>query len=423
MAKAGRKRNRYFVTPDGQELVGFVECPDGRFRPSGRSSPKWSGPWQLAYHRFQVWKAQQTDNGELEPLHNPIIAAGDAESERLRIRDLIATDPKQAAVYLDYPPLARLANVRDLEPSDSLTVAALGRAYLDATQGQLTAKEWANSKTWWDEFTSITGAKTVADLDRPAFCRYRDTIKAEQKKPKRSNVWTRSRYGKIKTMINYAVNESELQISAADLRCLENRSVLKQPKKPKPRPIDIHPDHIQAILKVADKWDTAAILLGLNAAYGPVDCQRLTWDMVDFKNNLIRFDREKSEHLTDEDLPRICALWDRTIRALEAIKNGHSHVFVSVQGQPAHVDTINDHFTTCRDKAKIKAGFTFKHLRKSALTAASNSDDPVVPDRQVNLLAGHSAGIKEHYVVRKNVTLACKAIERYYFPKKKRGKK
>lgn len=80
-----------------------------------------------------------------------------------------------------------------------------------------------------------------------------------------------------------------------------------------------------------------------------------------------------------------------------------------MKGTPAHIGTFNDHFVQRCDEAGIK--FTFKHLRKSTLTAASN--DPTVPDRQVNLLAGHSAGIKEHYVVRRNVQLACEAIERY----------
>jgi hypothetical protein len=47
------------------------------------------------------------------------------------------------------------------------------------------------------------------------------------------------------------------------------------------------------------------------------------------------------------------------------------------------------------------------------MTAAGN--DPRVPDRQMDLLAGHSSGIKEHYVVKKHVQLACEAIERYYF--------
>ncbi len=40
--------------------------------------------------------------------------------------------------------------------------------------------------------------------------------------------------------------------------------------------------------------------------------------------------------------------------------------------------------------AKIRRKLIFKHRRKSALTAASN--DPKVPDRQIDLLAGHSSG-------------------------------
>ncbi len=116
--------------------------------------------------------------------------------------------------------------------------------------------------------------------------------------------------------------------------------------------------------------------------------------------------------LSNEPLPRICSLWKRTIRALKAIQNSHTNVFISTQTVLAHVDTINDHFMDCCDDADIK-NTTFKHLRKSVLTAASN--DPTVPDRQISLLAGHSAGIKEHYIVRRNVQLACEAIERYYF--------
>ncbi len=65
------------------------------------------------------------------------------------------------------------------------------------------------------------------------------------------------------------------------------------------------------------------------------------------------------------------------------------------------------------ERGRIRRKLTFKHLRKSALTGPSN--DPKVPDRQIDLLAGHSAGIKEHYVVRRNGQLACEAIERHYF--------
>ncbi len=174
---------------------------------------------------------------------------------------------------------------------------------------------------------------------------------------------------------------------------------------------------MKAILAKASAWDKAIILLSLNAAYTPIDCQGLEWGMINWKSGTIRFDRTKSIALANEPLPRICSLWKRTIRALKAIQNSHASVFISTQGTPAHVDTINDHFVNCCHKAGIKGTFMFKHLRKSALTAASN--DPTVPDRQVNLLAGHSAGIKEHYVVRRNVQLACEAIERCYFGGKK----
>lgn len=427
MAKRGRKTKRSFVTPDGQELAGFVQDKDGRFRPAGHASPKWSGDWQVAYHKFKVWKSKQESGSALEPLTRwesggrASYPTGPDDPDHAMwaeyFRSRIATDPKAAAVEMDYPPLAKLADFHDLEPAESITLADLGLAYLDDKKGELTPKEWANSKTWWDEFARITGAKSVADLDRTAFRKYRDEINAERKRLGRSNVWTRSRFGKIKTMIAYAVDQGDLPIKDRDRQILDDRSILKQPKKPAPRPADFKPEQLSAMLKNADKWESALILVALNAAYTNIDCQRLTWDMVNFKDLTIRFDREKSEHLTDAPLPRICALWDRTAKALKAIKNNHTHVFLSVQGQPAHIDTINDRFTKCRDKAKVNNGLTFKHLRKSALTAASN--DPTVPDRQIELLGGHSAGIKEHYVVRKNVALACKAIERYYFGKGK----
>lgn len=294
-------------------------------------------------------------------------------------------------------------------PAPSKPLSELVDSYAEVRE--LSPRESRNSRVWWGEFQAITKAKVITDLDRESFKQYRKTIKARQ--GKRSSVWVRSRFGKIKTIINDAI--VELELTDREKSILSDRSLLKQPAKPTPKPLDISAKQMKAILKAADKWEKAVILLSLNAAYTPIDCQRLTWDMVDFENGTIRFDREKSEHLTDAPLPRICALWKRTVRALRALKqNGHTHVFLSTQGGPAATCTINDHFVALCDKASVK-NRTFKHLRKSALTAASN--DPSVNDRQINLLAGHSSGIKEHYVVRRNVELACEAVERYYFGK------
>jgi len=264
-----------------------------------------------------------------------------------------------------------------------------------------------------DEFREITKAKTVTDLQRDSFRVYRKTIRT--RKGKRSTVWVRSRFGKIKTIINHAVVEVDL--TEKEKAVLQHVALLKPPAKPKPKPVDISPKEMKVILANANDWDTALILLGLNAAYLPIDCQRLEWSMIDWSAKFIRFDRSKPEHLTERALPRICALWTRTARAIRDIKNNHVFVFLSDQGKPAHISTINDHFVQCCNRAKIGRKLTFKHLRKSAMTAASN--DPKVPDRQIDLLAGHSSGIKEHYVVKKNVQLACEAIERHYFGGKK----
>ncbi len=439
MTKPGPKGNHY--VHNRETILNLRrDKKSGRFYPVGKGSPSFGSDPEKAIHRFRLWQREQdgspppppipvTMPNSLEALDatigrdrtmipttwSPDGIETDLESirqqERDRIRNLIYSDPKRASVDLDCEPLALLANVEDLKPpAASKPLFDLLESYLDVRT--LTPTEAENSRTWWKEFRAITGAKVITDLSRDAFKKYRKTIKA--RKEKRSSVWVRSRFGKIKTIINDAA--VELDLSDTEKSILSHKTLLKQPPKPKPKPLDISAKNMKAILSKADKWEKAVILLSLNAAYYPVDCKRLTWDMVNFEKELIRFDRSKSEKLTDTPLPRICALWKRTIRALKAIKNGHSHVFLSTQKQPAATCTFNDHFVALCDKAGVKDR-TFKHLRKSAMTAASN--DPTVPDRQIDLLAGQSAGIKEHYVVRRNVELACEAIERYYF----RGKK
>ena len=429
MGKSGPKGNHFEY--QGETVVGLRrDKKSGRFFPVGKGNPSFGSDPPKAIHRFRQWIADQDGSSKSDPLAefvtnesvpkivkvlHPEISIIPPEISALArdyYRNLIYSDPVKAATELDCEPIALLANVEDLKPPQpSKPLTELCDTYLD--DKTLSPKEATNSRTWWDEFRAITKAKVVSDLDRQAFKTYRKTIKARQ--GDLSNVWVRSRFGKIKTIVNHATVEMEL--TDREKRILSDVALLKQPPKPTPNPVDISPKQMKAILKAADKWDKALILLALNSAYKNKDCHRLRWDMVNFENGTIRFDRTKSERLAKQPLPRICCLWKRTIRALKAIKNGHTNVFVSTQGQPAHIDTINDHFVKCCEKAGIGEHFTFEHLRKSALTAASN--DPTVPDRQINLLAGHSAGIKEHYVVRRNVQLACEAVERYYFGGKK----
>lgn len=437
MVKRGRTPKHYETRDKKELIVGLRrDKKSGRFYPVGRGSPSFGTDESTAIHRFKSWQAQQGKkpkpkvpvkmSSSIDALDELVYgkvpewtwSPGEFSTDlevlksawRREVRDLIYSDPKKAAVELDCEPVALLAHVENLKPPPpSKTLDELCTTYLE--DKTLSPKEAANSRTWWNEFREITKAKTVTDLQRDSFKAYRKTIRS--RKGNRSSIWVRSRFGKIKTIINHAVVEVDLTDSEKAI--LQHVALLKPPAKPKPKPVDISRKEMKAILANADNWDTALILLGLNAAYLPIDCQRLEWSMIDWRAKFIRFDRSKPEHLTEQALPRICALWTRTARAIRAIKNNHDCVFISDQGKPARIDTINDHFVQCCKRARIERKLTFKHLRKSALTAASN--DPRVPDRQIDLLAGHSSGIKEHYVVKKNVLFACEAIERHYFGK------
>jgi len=263
----------------------------------------------------------------------------------------------------------------------------------------------------------ITHAREVADLNHGALRNYRQAIENQQEKLRLSNSWTRSRFGKIKTVINYAATEMDL--SPGDRAILQLRSLLKPPSKPSPNPIDITEVELRAILEHADEWETALILTALNAAYYPVDCQRLQWSMMDWEKAVIRFDRTKATGRAKKSIPRVAVLWQRTIRALRDVRRtNHPHVFISSQGRPVENETIRRHWNTLCKKAGIERAITFGNLRDSALTAAASSISPVVPTQQYNVLAGHVAsGVDDHYIRRspRIVELACQAVENHFF--------
>lgn len=173
-----------------------------------------------------------------------------------------------------------------------------------------------------------------------------------------------------------------------------------------------------SILRCADEWETALILTALNGAYYPIDCQRLLWSMIDFGKRTIRFDRSKTLGQRMQPVPRVAVLWRRTVSALDRIRNGSLHVFLSSTGSPVHIETIRKHWKRLCKTAGIERRLTFANLRDSALTAAAGSQTPPIPIHQYHILAGHvSRGVDDNYIRRnpRIVTLACEAIENRYF--------
>lgn len=331
-----------------------------------------------------------------------------------KVTEQIRENPKRAAQKTGIEELAYLRQLKP--PAPSATLESLLTLYTEDKSPSISREELRNSKTWWNEFIALTGASRIEDLSRAKFRAYRNQILAEVKSRELSNAWARSRFGKIKTIINNAL--SELDLSKEDRAVLELRSLLKQPPKPSPSPIDITPSELRRILSKASDWETAIILLALNCAYYPIDCQRLRWDMIDEKRGTIRFDRDKAIGRAKSSVPRVAVLWRRTLMAIKKLPRDGAHVFLSEYKRPVHIETIRRHWIQLRKAAKIKRPLTFANLRDSALTAAAESTDPVVPVQQYHVLAGHVAkGVDDAYITRnpRYVETACRAIEKKYF--------
>ncbi len=448
--RPGRGRPAKFVRrSNGKEIHGLsLHKATGRYYATF-SEPRvyFGSDLRRAFRAFHYWKARAgletvtitsdtfpgPDDLKLQEFIDAKIAAGEravitiqddgtlsdevdvaADAFWTKVRDALLDDPHLAAERTGIKEIAYLERLKPPPPSKHLS--KLVQLYL-ADKPDLSPKERQNSNVWWSEFCETTGAEIVSDLGRKAFRKYRDEVKQAQAKRGLSNAWTRSRFGKIKAIINHAVG-GEMELSPEDRSILELRALLKPPPKPPPSPVDISRDELHSILRHADSWEKALILVGLNCAYYPIDCSRLQWSMIDFRRGAVRFDRTKAIGRARGSVPRVAVLWKRTMRALKKIENDHSHVFISAYGTPVHIETIRNHWKALCEKAGVTSSLTFANLRDSAMTVAASSENPAVPEQQYHALAGHVArGVDDNYIRRKPrfVETACRVIERYYF--------
>jgi integrase len=154
---------------------------------------------------------------------------------------------------------------------------------------------------------------------------------------------------------------------------------------------------IRKLLSTADVKMKAMIWLGLNCGFGCTDCSRLKWEDLDFKNNRVKLDRNKTK------IGRNLPLWPETIKALKEIPKSGSFVFITSKGHPwiRTTATTNDNgepkyiydnrittkFSRLMKKVGIQApkGTGFYTLRRTAATIAARSGDPFAVQR----LLGH----------------------------------
>jgi integrase len=131
---------------------------------------------------------------------------------------------------------------------------------------------------------------------------------------------------------------------------------------------------IRKLVKAADDHLRAMVLLGINCAYGPRDCETLPQTAI--AGNWLEHARTKTE------VDRRCPLWPETVKALRALPVGE-HVF---NGRVWSRHEIARHFADLCEACDVK-NHGFYSLRRTFETIATTAD---VNQAVIDAIMGHT---------------------------------
>lgn len=194
-------------------------------------------------------------------------------------------------------------------------------------------------------------------------------------------------------------------------------------------------EEIHRLLAVADQPMRAFILLGINAAYGPMDIARLKHADVDFKQQWIGEPRGKT------GIARGAWLWPETIKAVrEAIETRpfttnerlDELAFLTRNRRPWAGDgetsnPLTQAFKKTKDAAKIdRRGVGHYGLRHTFETIAGDTKDQPAVDYIMGHVDASMAGIYREGIDPKRIKAVCQHVRKRWLaakPKKRRTKK
>ncbi len=433
MAKRGRKPKHY-VTSDGETIVGLTKRADGRFGPVGVAGVAFGSDEATAIARFRKWEAERDgtawekhvgDDLKVDSIWYGMRFTGPGKSTtaagrrlekmalayvaeyRKFIRNLILTNPHQAAIELDIEELKWFDEFRS--PGLSVRLEDIGEAY--RSKRKKISDTWRRKvKRFWSEFVDAVGVETVAEISADDISRYHNIVWDDYEKNDRSPTYVAHRFQCIKTMLNHAMKQGKDHKHIR--RVIDLCAMFTTPDKTGTDPHPISREHFDALLAVSDaKW-TAMFLLALNAAFYPSEVAAVKKSHVDLDAATLVMDRSKT------GVPRIAVLWNRTVEAireyLDGSRNESEYLFVSATGAPYNANHASRNFRRRRTEAELPDEVKFDNIRDGAYTAAVEGGADV---NQAKMLAGHRVGISDHYLKRNPsmVADACRAIEERYF--------
>ncbi len=391
---------------------------------------------KLAVHRFRVWQAEQ-QGADGARSATEVAAMSDAErqrwlsdgsarrqptddltaaliAERERIRDLILTDPKQAAIELRIPELAH----RPPKPEKpALTLAELGDFYHANKRNKrgkpLSDKHIRLGKVWWKEFCDCVQVRYVRDITQPMIETYAAHVMS-QFDAGMSPTYVKHRFGKVVAVLNFGLAKGK-DIAETDRVLKLCKAALVPPADNPVNATPISRADFQALLDQADIRQKAILLTALNFAMKSGEVAELNKADLDLPARTMVSQRGKT------GITRVAVIWERTAEAIQAYLKAKphrgEHLFNSRTGTRLTAKAAGRIVQSLRDEdhANLPDTVNFDCIRDGAYSAAIEAGADLT---HAKLLAGHKIGMPDHYIRRnpKMVADCCAAIEAHYFP-------
>lgn len=455
-AKRGKYRNVGDFIQNGERVVGLKRRPNGRFYAAANPNKMFGTDPALAIHRFRQWEAEQGKQpkpvvpvkmpssidaldvavgyaGKDEPRRRMIPSTWspgeittDVESlrwqERSRLRELLLTDPRQAAIEFDIP---HLADYPAKPKAPKMTLEQLGETYVTTKRNKRTGKpicpqEQRESRKFWREFLNVVDVRHTRHVTEEHVQAYHDWV-MRGFDAGRSAPWVGHRFGKVKTVLNFGVTKNIDRDECK--RLLTCCSILEPPTASDPNPQPISPEDFHALLKVADVRQKAMLLTALNLCLHSSELVIAT-DELDLKKGVYVSSRTKT------GVARCAVLWKATIRAIKAFRkakpNPSEFLYLSRTGTPLTGKAVRRMFGSVREKAGLddiaheandgtkRFCLEFNHIRDGAFTHATDSG---IPWEHAKVLAGQRTSMADRYIKRNAEQLTgdcCKAIAKFY---------
>lgn len=438
-----RKRGRppvYVLGHDGKPIVGMsLHKADGRYYVTGSKPPHYLGTnFDEALVEFREHQAQQWKEFESVPAERPAGAFKGKDFEKgtpdiyldvptetytasvlsadfwSKVGWAIRKNPHLAAEKTGLP-LDRLHRFK--APVESAPLTEIGKAYFDRPEPMSNQYRF-DTKQHWDEFLDVVGkTKTVADVVAEDIRDYKNKIHTDKLAGNRSVHYIRARFNAVRTILRYALVHGLDPERVARLRL--DCQMLRPPKIEGLDPNPIEVADYRTLLDGADTRMRAILLLSMNCAFYPSEVAAVRKKTLNFDRTTFVDERMKTK------VVRVAVLWGRTIKAVKAFMeespNKSAWLFLNAAGRRCQARNITNAYRNLRARVGLQDTVVFAQIRDGAYTAAIEGGADVL---QAEILAGHPVGIKDAYLKRKPemVTPACKAVEKYYFPRQKRRK-